>query len=140
VDAGDERSLRAAVSLEPSRADAAVPLARLLHARGDTEAALELLEPVNGSFAADGLRARIELERAGQRDGDGGPAADVLEGLQALDDNDAQRGLDLLIGALADGDGYRDDVRQVIVGELERLGVEHPLARDTRRRLAAALY
>jgi putative thioredoxin len=140
VDAGDEPSLRAAVALEPGRADAAVPLARLLHARGETDAALELLEPVNGSFGADGLRARIALERAAQLDGDGAPPAAVLDGLRALDEGDEQRGLDLLIDALAQSDGFRDDVRQVIVGELERLGVEHPLARDARRRLAAALY
>jgi putative thioredoxin len=140
VDAGDEQSLRRAVSLEPGRADAAVPLARLLHARGETDAALELLEPVAGSFEADGLRARIALERDQERDGDGSLPAAVLEGLRALDDDDAQRGLDLLIGVLADSDGYRDDVRRVIVGELERLGVDHPLARDARRRLAAALY
>jgi thioredoxin len=34
VEAGDEASLRAALALEPSRADAAVPLAKLLHERG----------------------------------------------------------------------------------------------------------
>ena len=35
---------------------------------------------------------------------------------------------------------HRDDVRRVIVAALDDLGVEHPLARDARRRLAAALY
>ena len=44
VAAGDEASLRRAVELEPSRADAAVPLARLLHGRGDTDGALALLK------------------------------------------------------------------------------------------------
>src|ERR1700760_4314074 len=34
---GDEASLRRAVELEPSRADAAVPLARILHSRGDAD-------------------------------------------------------------------------------------------------------
>jgi thioredoxin-like negative regulator of GroEL len=28
----------------------------------------------------------------------------------------------------------------VVVGALDELGVDHPLARDARRRLAAALY
>ncbi|HZE06959.1 MAG TPA: thioredoxin, partial [Solirubrobacteraceae bacterium] len=60
---GDEESLRRAVELEPSRADAVVPLARILHARGDSDDALALLRKVPGSFAADGLIARIELER-----------------------------------------------------------------------------
>ena len=35
--AGDEQSLRAALALEPTRADAAVPLARLLVARGELD-------------------------------------------------------------------------------------------------------
>ena len=63
VEQGDEASLRRAVELEPTRADAALPLARILHDRGETDDALELLERVPGSFAADGLAARIKLER-----------------------------------------------------------------------------
>src|SRR6201994_2541391 len=40
---GDEESLRRAVEMEPSRADAAVPLARLLYGRGDVDGALALV-------------------------------------------------------------------------------------------------
>ena len=64
VQSGDEESLRKAVELEPTRADAVVPLAKLLHDRGDDDEALEILARVPGSFAADGLAARIGLERA----------------------------------------------------------------------------
>lgn len=128
---GDEEALREALQLEPSRADAALPLARLLHARGEDDEALEVLEPVSGSFAADGLRARIELER-------GRP--ELKEAFAAVDEGDYARGLDLLLAALQPADGARDDLRRVIVGVLDELGVEHPLARETRRRLAAALY
>jgi putative thioredoxin len=131
VQRGDEEALRHALQLDPGRADAALPLARLLHARGEDDKALEVLEPVPGSFAADGLRARIELER-------GGP--DLNEAFAALDEGDHARGLDLLLAALQSADGARDDLRRVIVGVLDELGVEHPLARETRRRLAAALY
>ena len=46
----------------------------------------------------------------------------------------------LLIGALPSSDGARDDIRRVVVGILDELGVESPLARDSRRRLASALY
>ena len=56
VTQGDEASLRQAVELDPGRADAAVPLARLLHARGEADEAAAILAPVSGSFAADGLR------------------------------------------------------------------------------------
>src|SRR5881227_1492340 len=62
--AGDEASLRRAVELEPRRADVAVPLARLLFARGERDEALRLLDPIAGSFQADGLRARARLEDA----------------------------------------------------------------------------
>lgn len=133
---GDEASLRRAAELEPTRADAAVPLAKLLHARGDDDDALVLLRRVPGSFAADGLAAHITLERAAGR-GDG---LDVTEALKALDASEHERGLDLLLAALPSADGARDDIRRVVVGVLEELGVEHPLARETRRRLASALY
>jgi putative thioredoxin len=130
---GDEASLRRAVELEPSRADAAVPLARILYLRGDPDGALELLRDVPGSFSADGLTARIKLERDDT-------AQSLLDAFAALDAADHERALDLLIGALPSADGARDDIRRVIVGILDELGVEHELARDARRRLAAALY
>ena len=133
---GDEESLRAAVALEPSRADAAVPLARLLHARGDAAGALALVREVPGSFAADGLAARIALE---QRDG-AGTSSDLAQAFAALDAGDHARALDLLIGALPSADGAKDDVRRVVVGVLDELGVDDPLARESRRRLASALY
>jgi putative thioredoxin len=132
VEQGDEASLRAAHELEPSRADAALPLARILLARDERDEALEVLGRVPGSFAADGLAARIELERQGE--------PDLSEAFAALDAGDQERALELLLGALGNADGVRDDVRRVIVGILEDLGVEHPLARESRRKLAAALY
>jgi putative thioredoxin len=136
VQNGDEASLRRAVELEPTRADAAVPLARLLRQRGDTDEALQILARVPGSFAADGLTARIGLERAADQP----DAVDLGQAFAALDAEDHERALDLLIGALPTADGSRDDVRRVIVGILDELGVEHPLARESRRRLASALY
>src|SRR5947209_11035634 len=132
VERGDEQSLRRAIELEPRRADAVVPLARMLHTQGKPDEALELLGRVAGSFAADGLGARIRLEQAHE--------PDLSEAFEALDQGDRERGLDLLLAALQTADGSRDEVRQVIVGVLEELGVEHPLARESRRRLAAVLY
>jgi putative thioredoxin len=129
--AGDEESLRKAVALEPSREDAALPLARLLHRRGDSDDALQVLEAVNGSFQAEGLRARIALEEDD----------DALQpAWKALDDGDHEQALNLLLEALPSADGNKEQLRQAIVGILDELGVEHPLARDARRRLAAALY
>jgi putative thioredoxin len=132
VAAGDEQSLRRAVELEPSRADAAVPLARILYKRGERDKALDLLREVPGSFTADGLAARLRLEDDEE--------TDLEDAFGALDAGDYGRALDLLIAALGNANGARDDVRRVVVGILDELGVESPLARESRRRLAAALY
>jgi putative thioredoxin len=135
---GDEQSLRRALELEPARADAAVPLARILCARGEDDQALEVLGRVPGSFAADGLAARIGLERAAH---EGAPdALDLSEAFAALDAGEHERALDLMLVAFPSADGARDDIRRVVVGVLDELGVEHPLAREARRRLASALY
>jgi putative thioredoxin len=139
VELGDEASLRRAHELEPARADAAVPLARILKDRGDTDEALAVLARVPGSFAADGLAARIGLESAARSSAQP-PVPDLTEAFAALDTGDHERALDLMLEALPSADGARDDVRRVVVGVLDELGVAHPLARDTRRRLAAALY
>ena len=131
---GDEDSLRRAVGLEPTRADAAVPLARILYDRGDADGALALVREVPGSFAADGLAARIALDRRTT------PEPDLTAAFAALDAGDHPRAIDLLIGALPQANGDKDDIRRLLVGVLDELGVESELARDARRRLASALY
>jgi putative thioredoxin len=131
VESGDETALRRALELEPGRAVAAVPLARLLHERGEDEEALEVLGNVAGSFAADGLAARIRLEEE----------PELRDAFAALDAGETERGLDRLIDAIpANGDDRREDLRRVVVGVLDDLGVDHPLARESRRKLATALY
>jgi putative thioredoxin len=132
VKQGDEASLRQAVQMEPGRADAAVPLARLLHRRGELDEALQVLAGVGGSFAADGLAARIRLEKSG------------LDGLApafaALDAGDSEHALEFLISAIKPGRRDRDDIRRVVVGVLDELGPANPLTAPARSRLASALY
>ncbi|MGO9754610.1 MAG: thioredoxin family protein [Solirubrobacteraceae bacterium] len=137
---GDEQSLRRAAELEPTRADAAVPLAKLMHARGERDSVLKLLARVPRSFAADGLTARIELEVAQETEPAPVPIAALREAFAALDRGDAEHALDLLLTMLPNADGAKDGVRRVIVGVLDALSVDDQLARDARRRLAAALY
>ena len=132
---GDEPSLRRALELEPARADAAIPLARILLDRGEADEALAVVSNVPGSFAADGLAARLELERA---DHPGQP--DLTPAFAAIDAGNVEEGLDRLLGAIASADGAREDIRRVVVGILDELGVESQLAREYRRRLASALY
>src|ERR1700738_718688 len=129
---GDEESLRAALALDPSRADAAIKLARILHGRGLMDEALEVLGKVHGSFAADGLAARIKLEQTSP--------ADLSRAFAALDSGDSEQALDLLIEAIASRRSSRDEIRRVVVGVLDELGLEDPLATRSRTRLASALY
>ena len=132
VQEGDEDSLRRALELEPARADAAVALARLLRERGERDAALAVLGNATGSYAAEGLAARIRLE----------DDPELADAFAALDDGEQQRGLDALIAAIAatGDDDRRDELRRAVVGVLDELGAEHPLARESRRKLASALY
>jgi putative thioredoxin len=131
VAAGTEDDLRRALALEPSREDAGLALARILIDRGERDAALAVLDEFPGSFAAAGLAARLRLEQE----------EDLREAFAALDAGDHQRGLDALIAAIAEAeDGRREDLRRAVVGVLDELGVEHPLARESRRKLASALY
>jgi len=129
---GDEASLRQALELEPGRPDAAVPLARMLHARGLSEDALEILRGVHGSFAADGLAARIRLETS--------TASDLAPAFAALDAGDEDQALDVLITAIRPGRPERDDIRRVVVSILDGLGMDSPLAMTSRSRLASALF
>jgi putative thioredoxin len=132
VASGSEEDLRRALELDPGRADAAVALARLLAARGERDEALALLDEVPGSFAAEGLAARLRLEQDEA----------LRNAFARLDDGELQGGLDALIEAIpatADA-GRRDDLRRSVVGVLDELGVEHPVSREARRRLASALY
>jgi putative thioredoxin len=126
VASGSEADLRRALELDPGRADATVALARLV----PREEALALLANAPG-FAAEGQAARLRLESD----------EELRDAFAAVDAGDTQRGLDTLIGAIAASEGDRkEDLRRAVVGILDQLGVEHPLARESRRKLANALY
>jgi len=131
VAAGSEDDLRRALELDPSRADAGVALAQILVARGEREDALAILAEFPGSFAAEGLAARLRLEED----------EELRDAFAAFDAGEQQRGLDALIAAIAGAEGdKREDLRRAVVGVLDQLGVEHPIARESRRKLASALY
>jgi putative thioredoxin len=129
----DEASLRRALDLDPGHSEAKQKLARLLLDRGEGGEALELLEPAAGDFVADGLAARARL----QLDGD----EELQPAFEAWDAGDHERALELLQEALvrAEDPDRRDAIRRVMVAIFTELGADHPLAREHRRRLAAAL-
>ena len=149
--AGDEHSLRRALELDRRNAPAATALAKQLLARGESDEALRVLEPIGAlDFVADGLRARIELTRAaaadqngsgeGEGEGEGSPGQALAAAFTAWDSGDAARALEELQRVLAAaGPEDRDRIRRVMVAIFTELGSSHPLATEHRRRLAAAL-
>jgi putative thioredoxin len=137
AESDDEESLRKALELDPRHAGAAIRLGRLLLERGDTGDAIELLEGFPHDFVADGLAARAELSTSGN-----GASADELQAaFSAWDGGDPEEALEKLQEVLASEQdtGRKDLLRRVMVAIFTELGADHPLAREHRRRLAAAL-
>jgi putative thioredoxin len=120
--------------LLPPKSAEAVAEARLLIKRGETDEAVELLEPFEGDFLAEGLLARIRLAQ-------GEPSEGVRAALEAWDRGDHETALENLQEAIAAStdEEQRDLLRKVMVGIFTELGTDHPLARAHRRRLAFAL-
>ncbi|MFL5908031.1 MAG: thioredoxin [Solirubrobacterales bacterium] len=137
VEAGDEESLRKAHELDPRNPQAAIGLARAALSSDEPGEALELLRPFPNDFIADGLAARAELSL-----GENGAAADELQpAFAAWDDGRPEEALEKLQGAITNDQDpdRRDQLRRVMVAIFTELGADHPLAREHRRRLAAAL-
>ncbi len=137
AEAGDEASLRKALELDPRNAAAAVGLGRILLSRGEADEASETLKPFPHDFLADGLAARAELSASGN-----GAGADELQtAFAAWDEGNPDEALEQLQSVLAtEQDPERKDLlRRVMVAIFTELGADHPLAREHRRRLAAAL-
>jgi putative thioredoxin len=110
--------------LLPSEAD------KLVEA-GDEQSidrALELEPNHAGALAA---KARFELVND-----------DIArEALEAIDQGDVERGLQLLLDSVKSADAEeRDRLRQAMIGVFNDLGQNHPLALRYRRELASALY
>jgi putative thioredoxin len=133
VASGDEVDLRRALELDPSHPVARRELGRLLVERGETDEADEILKGAPGDFVAQGLHARIEL--AGDER--------LESAFRAWDRGDREEALNVLQDAFAaetDDPHRRDLIRRVMVGIFTELGPDHPLAREHRRRLSAALH
>ena len=116
VAAGDEASLRLALSMEPANEDAIVALAQLLIEGGDNDEALALLGRIPES---DRTRHVAALARVGEA---------------PQDDYDMQ------LSALLDQVKTDDEARQKYVDLLELMGPDDPRTADYRRQLTARLY
>jgi len=125
---GDVAALRRALELDPSHIGARRELGRILLLRGETAEALELLGAAAGDFVADGLVARAHLA----------DDEDLAPAFAAWDAGDPSEALERLQAALPDPE-RQDLIRRVMVAIFTELGPDHPLAREHRRRLSAAL-
>jgi putative thioredoxin len=137
AESGDEESLRKALELDPRHAQAAIGLGRILLERGETDEAADVLGAFPHDFIADGLAARAEL--SGSQNGAG--ADELQAAFSAWDSGDPEQALEKLQAVLgSEQDAERKDLlRRVMVAIFTELGADHPLAREHRRRLAAAL-
>jgi putative thioredoxin len=127
---GDEASLRTALELEPARRDARVKLAQILYEQGKKDEARELVEGIEGDFAAEGLAARIRLEEQ----------PGYAEAFKLLDQGKREQALDALIASIPASDGLKDDIRRAVVGVLAEYDPGDPTAKQYRQKLSSALY
>ncbi len=142
-DSDDEAALRRALQLDPRHVGAARKLGRALVRRGDLDQARALLRAFEHDYVAAGLSARAELDQSNGAFAQDGPAsADrrLSDAFAAWDAGDHATALELLQDSLADASAPdRDLLRRVMVAIFTELGSDHALAREHRRRLAAAL-
>lgn len=132
--ADDADSLRRALELDPRQGEAAIKLARIALTSGEAAEARTLLEPLADDFTASGLLARIELAEEPE-----GPA--LSPAFEAWDGADHAAALEALQDAIAATDDAEltDRLRRVMVAIFTELGPASELAREHRRRLAAAI-
>jgi putative thioredoxin len=116
IEAGDEASLRLALSMEPTNEDAIVGLAEILVSEGSNDEALELLAKIP------------ETDRTRK------VAASARVGDEPQDAYDHELN-ELLAKVKVD-----DEARQRFVDILELMGNDDPRTADYRRRLTAQLY
>lgn len=114
--AGDEGSLRLALSMEPANEDVIVALGELLVANGQNDEALELLSRIPESDRTRHVAASARI----------GEVPD--------DDHDET------LTALLDQVKTDDDARQQFVDILELMGPDDPRTADYRRQLTLRLY
>lgn len=146
---GAEEAYRRALELEPDHRDAGLGLARL-RLEEDPEEARELVHPHRPDPDAEAVAARADLalagvddlerlrEVVGGRPGDG--RARVLLGRALAAEGRHREAVDHLLTAVELGGEARETAREQLVSLFTALGDDHALVRESRPRLARALY
>jgi putative thioredoxin len=131
----DEAALRAALEGEPGHTGVRVALGGVLLRSGRAAEAAEVLAPVEHDPAAAGMLAQVQVLGSPET------SEQLRAVLQRLQQGDAEWALPALIAAVRVSAGEElDQLRRVAVGTFAELGEEHPLTRQHRPQLAAALY
>lgn len=146
-----------ALQAAPAERRLIIDLARVLASQGELDQSERLLDQLPAELRdepeARGLRARFRYIRQLPEL----PAAEVLTQRMVADPGDSEAAYQLAIHAIAAGDygrfaellfgltrrdrGYGEDAaRRTLLELFDLLGPEHPLTRDYRRRLFAAMY
>lgn len=116
---GDEESLRAALALDASNADAAVALGELLRTSDRLDEALAVLAPFEHVLGAKTVLARVRLQKSG-----------------VSFDTD----IDLTLEHLLEQSGSDAGAKDSLLEMLDALGPDDPRYVSFRRRLASRLY
>ena len=125
---GDEASLRRALELEPGRADAAVPLARLLHRRGEPDEALSAARQRHAAPSPPtAWRARIAPRAGRRRSTSPRPSRPSTTATPSAPSTCSST-------RCPRPTATRTTCAAWSWAILDELGVDHPLARDARRR------
>ncbi|HWC32116.1 MAG TPA: tetratricopeptide repeat protein [Actinomycetota bacterium] len=131
---GAEAAYRKALEIEPDHPRAGVGLARLLAARGADADARSILARLPADDDARRLASLLSL-RAG--DGDGAPSGSAAAAAAA---GDYRRALEEALRLISGGGDDRERARDLMIRVFDVLGDDHPLTREFRPRLAAALF
>jgi putative thioredoxin len=130
---GAEQGFREALDKDPDNAEAKIGLARILVARGELDAARDLVTALLPDPEAEGVVASIRVAEWADVQEPG-----TLAGAKRLAAKGRWReALDGMVGALQD---ERDATREAMVDVFAVLGDDDPLVAEYRKRLASALF
>ena len=130
---GAEQGFRDALAKDPDNAEAKLGLARILVARGELDAARDLVTPLLPEPEAERVLASIRVAKWADPQEPG-----TLASAKRLAAKGRWReALDGMIGALQDD---RDAAREAMVDAFAVLGDDDPLVPEFRKRLSSALF
>jgi putative thioredoxin len=131
--AAAEQGFRDALEKDPANAEATIGLARILAARGELDAARDLVTPLLPDPEAERVMSAVRVAGWAAQDEPG-----TLASAKRLAATGRWReALDGMVGALQDD---RDDARAAMIDVFAVLGDDDPIVPEYRRRLASALF